>query len=118
MSALVQLKLPPELQALVKAFVYYSKEETLQRIRKRRAISQLNRCTRVYSKLPVFDPFFDVFYFKQEKYDYYLYDEFLYIEYYHTIISAVFCKECHNYVSNTNYLPRCIECECVPELYE
>jgi hypothetical protein len=114
MSALCQLKLPPELQALIHSFAYYSKEEALQRQYKGHVVSQLKRCKRVWGKVPEIDPYFEIFYFKTEKYNYYLYSNLIYIEYYYSTLSAVFCKECHNYVSSTNEVPSCIECNCLP----
>ena len=118
MTAILQLKLPPELQTLIKDFVYYSKEETIQRGRKTSLIGQLNRCKRLSSKLPSLDPYFDLFYYKKECYQYYLYSDLIYIEYYYSVLSAVFCKNCHNYVSVTTDIPSCIECTCVPDILE
>ena len=118
MSVIVQLKLPPELQVLIKQFVYYSKEETLQRIRKERLIGQLDRCKRLTSILPSLDPYFDLFYYKKECFEYYLYSDLIYIDYYYNVISAVFCKTCHNYLAVTNDIPRCIECTCMTDILD
>ena len=118
MSAILQLKLPPELQTLIKEFVYYSKEESLQRSRKESLIGQLNRCKRLSNKMPSLDPYFDLFYYKKECFDYYLYSDLIYIEYYYNVISAVFCKTCHNYLAVSSSVPRCIECTCIPHVLD
>ena len=115
MSTLVQFNLPPELRTLIYSFAYYSKEESLQRLRKKITVAQLDRCKRTWPKLPELDPYFDIFYYRMETYDYFMYSDLIYIEYYYKIMSAVFCKECHKYVSSKYDLPRCIECDCVPE---
>ena len=118
MSALGQLKLPPELQDLIRSFAYYSKTETQQRIRKERMIGQLNRCKRVCGKLTSIEPYFDMFYYNIEMYNCFLYSELIYIEYYYSTMKVVFCKECHNYVSCNTEIPRCIECNCITEILD
>ena len=118
MAAIRQLKLPPELQDHIKEYVYYSKEESIQRLRKDLMTEQLNRCCRWWSKLSHVDPYYDLFFYRIEKYNYYLYSNVVFIEYYHTSMSSVFCKTCHNYVSSMTDIPACIECDCLPDILD
>ena len=118
MSAVCQLKLPPELQDLIRTFAYYSKTELRQRCRKEHMIGQLNRCKRVTGKLTSIEPYFDLFYYNMEQYTCFLYNELIYLEYYYSTMKVVFCKECHNYVSCNTEIPRCIECNCMPEILD
>jgi len=114
MSVIRQLPLPLELQEHIKYFVYYTKIELYQRKLKETLIKQMNCCERVYWKDG--GQYYDYFYyrisncniFKLEPNIYYIVQEF-------KIMSTIFCKDCHQYVSSETPIPLCIECDCIPE---
>jgi hypothetical protein len=114
MSVIRQLPLPPELQEYIKEYLYYTKTEWHQRKLKDTLLKQFDCCERIYWKDA--GQYYDYFYyrinnwniFKIEPNIYYITQEF-------QIMSMIFCKDCHQYVSSETPIPLCIECECTPE---
>jgi hypothetical protein len=113
MSVIQQLKLPIELQELVREFFYYSKTEHYQRNKKKMLIRQLNVCERLYWK--DVGQYYDYFYFQMENWVFFAVEPSVYyITQEICIMSTLFCKDCHNYVSSDTPIPLCIECACEP----
>lgn len=118
MTAILQLKLPSEIQSLIKEFAYYSKVEAIQRKRKSFVTKQMNRCERLSIKDCYLDMYYDLFYLKIDSYQYCVYSNLIFIDHYYTVFNAVFCKECHNYASSNSYIPRSIECNCTLDMLD
>jgi hypothetical protein len=101
MSVIPQLKLPYELQ------------EFDQRKKKRQLTRQLNCCDRIYWKDTGL--YYDYFYYKIEHWGIYNFEpNIFYITQEIQIMSTIFCKHCHNYVTSDGPIPNCIVCECAP----
>jgi hypothetical protein len=114
MSAIKQLPLPPELQELVKQFTFYSKTEKKQRMKKKRLMRQLQICERILWNQNCL--FYDYFYFKIENWKVHYYDNTYYLMTQKiNILSTIFCKDCHEYVSSFVAPPLCITCKCLPD---
>jgi hypothetical protein len=110
-TVIQQLKLPVELQELVRSFFGYTKIEYLQRIRKETLTRQLKVCERQYWKKD--GPFYDYFYYEIINWGFYTIEPTIYyITQRFQIMSVIFCKKCHNYVSADTPIPACIECSC------
>jgi len=116
MSVLSQLPFPYEIQELVKQYAYYSKTELLQRKHHKRLLSQLGVCERIDWNLQ--NRFYDYFYYKMENFMYCCYDKNHCIVQEITFMSAIFCKQCHQYVSSHSDVPESIICDCIPDLIE
>jgi len=112
MTAICQLKLPTELQQLVRSFVYYPKIEHLQRKRKRKLIKHLGLCERLYWN---HSPLYDYFYYKVENWNIRVFDkDTYYISQHINIFSCIFCTECHGYAYSNTHVPETIMCGCLP----
>ena len=117
MSAISQLHIPCELHDLVKQFAYYSKTEYQQRKAHKRLMRQFKVCERI--DWGIKNVFYDYFYYKMENFMYCCYEKN-----HHCIlqeisfISAIFCKQCHQYVSSHYHVPENLICECIPDLVE
>jgi len=117
MSVIIQLPIPCEMQELVKQFAYCSKTEYLQRKLHRLLMRQFEVCERI--EWGVKNLFYDYFYYKMENFMYCCYEKN------HTCIlqeisfmSAIFCKQCHQYVSSHSNIPENLICDCIPDLME
>ena len=114
MSVISQLKLPYELQEMVRDYVYYTQTEWEQRKNKKCLIRQLKCCDRIHWKDP--GQFYDYFYYRIENWGIYTFEpNIFYITQEFRIVSTIFCKNCHNYVTSEVPIPSCIECDCAPE---
>jgi hypothetical protein len=114
MSVIQQLKLPIELQELVREFFYYSKIQHDQMIKKKNMVNQLNVCERLYWKNV--GQYYDYFYFQIENWGFFTVEPSVYyITQEIRIMSTLFCKHCHNYVASDTPIPLCIECDCEPD---
>ena len=116
MSVLSQLPIPYELHDLVKEFAYYSKTEYLQRKVHKLLMRQLKVCERIDWCMN--NLFYDYFYYKMENFRYYVYNKTPCILQEITFMSAIFCKQCHQYVSSHSDVPESIICQCIPDLVE
>ena len=117
MSVLSQLPIPCELHDLVRQFAYYSKTEYQQRKIHKRLMRQFSVCERIDWGLE--SPFYDYFYYKMENFIYCFYQKkhhCLLQEI--TFMSAIFCKNCHEYVSSHSHVPGNLICDCIPDLVE
>jgi len=111
MSVIQQLNLPMELQELVRTFLYYSKVEHQQRKKKKNLLRQLGICERLYWKQT--GTYYDYFYFHIENWGFFTIEPHVYyITQEFNVLSSIFCKQCHNYVSSDTPIPLCIECVC------
>ncbi len=111
MAVIQQLNLPFELQELVRDFVFYSKVELIQRKKRYLLEKQLRCCERLQWK--EMNLIFDQFYYKIENWNFYTMDpNIFYIEQEIQMISSIFCKDCHEYISSNTPIPSCIECKC------
>ena len=114
MSVISQLNLPYEVQELVREFAYYSRIEWVQRKLKRHLVLQLNCCERLFWK--DVGQYYDYFYYRMENWGIYTFEpNVFYITQESRILSTLFCKHCHNYVTTDTQIPACIECDCAPE---
>jgi len=114
MTAILQLKLPVELQGLIRDFVYYSKPEHLQRKRKKSLIRQFRSCERLHW---THSPHYDYFYYKIENWDIHVFEkDIIYITQDINVLSCIFCKECNNYLYSNTPTPENIMCGCLPIL--
>ena len=114
MTAIVQLKLPIELQDMVRDFLYYSKTEHIQRKRKHCLTKQLELCERLYW---YHSPHYDYFYFKAENWAIRIFEKnTYYISQQIQVFSCIFCKECHEYLYTNTMTPQHIMCGCLPVL--
>jgi len=117
MSVIQQLKLPLEMQELVREFVYYTKTECEQRKKKNSLVRHLKVCQRLFWK--DVGQYYDYFYYQMENWGFFTIEpDVYYISREIRIMNALFCKECHNYVSSDTPIPLCIECDCAPEWLE
>jgi hypothetical protein len=116
MSAITQLPIPIEVQELVRQFTYYSKIEYQQRKHHKRLMSQFQVCERIDWGMKHL--YYDYFYYKMENFLYRCEKKqhFFLVEI--TFMSAIFCKQCHEYVSSYSHLPENIICDCLPDLIE
>ena len=115
MSVIQQLKLPVELQELIREFFYYTKIEHLQRIHKKCLLKHLGVCERLHWKDD--GPLYDYFYFQIENWGFFTVEpNVYYITQEIRIMSTIFCKDCHNYISSETPIPLCIECSCMPDM--
>ena len=69
MSVISQLKLPLELQELIREFVYYSKTQHEQIKKKKNMVRQLNICERIQWK--DIGLYYDYFYFQIENWGFF-----------------------------------------------
>lgn len=115
MSVIQQLPFPHEIQEMIRGFYYYSKTEHVQRTIKKKLMRQLDHCERLYWK--DIGTFYDYFYYKTENWKFCSYENNIYyITQEINILSAIFCKECHNYISSNTLIPACIECGCLQDI--
>jgi hypothetical protein len=116
MSAILQLKLPVELQNLVRDFAFYSKVEQVQRKYKKYLLRQLGLCERLFLSN---NTHYDYFYFKIENWNIRIFDkDCYYISQEINILSSVYCKECHELVHSNTYTPPTIMCGCLHVLVD
>ena len=112
MSVIQQLNLPIEIQTLIREYAYYSKIEHIQREKKEKLLNQLHRCGRLMWSDE--GEHYDYFYYKIENWVIYKYEKnTFYVSQEIDILSAIFCKTCHEYVSFTTPIPERIECGCL-----
>lgn len=117
MSVITQLPLPYEVQEMVRNLVYYSKTEHLQRKKQKRLMKQFELCERIEWYKPSI--FYDYFYYKTSNIMYHSFNKnHHYIIQEICIMSAIFCKKCHEYVSSYSHVPENIICDCLPDLIE
>jgi hypothetical protein len=119
MSACViqQLNLPQELQEIIRSYYYYSKTEHFQRKNKWNLVRQIRCCERLFWKDT--GQYYDYFYYKMENWGFFTIEpNIYYITQEISVLSSIFCKECHNYVSCETPIPLCIECRCAVEWLE
>lgn len=113
MSVLSQLPLPPELQETIREFVYYTKEEFYQRRLKDTLMKHIHCCDRIMWKDN--GPYYDYFYYRIQNWSVFKMEPNLfYITQDFQVMSVLFCKDCHNYVTCETPIPLCIECTCTP----
>jgi len=116
MTAIVQLKLPTELQELVRDFLYYSRIEHIQRKRKKCLTKQLKLCERLEWNQ---NSHYDYFYFKVENWDIHVLEkDMYYICQNINVFSCIFCKECNNYLYTNTQTRENIMCGCLPILLD
>ena len=116
MSAILQLKIPVELQDVVSEFAYYSKIESKQRKLKKSLIKQFGMCKRHYFSNT---SFYEYFYYKIENWYFRIFDkDFYYFSQEINIITCIFCKKCHNYIISISPIPDKITCGCLFDLME
>jgi hypothetical protein len=114
MTAILQLKLPIEIQGLIREFVHYSKVEHLQRKQHKKLMKQFTYCERLQWS---HSPHYDYFYYKIENWDIRIFEkDLLYITQDIQLMSCIFCKECNNYLYTNTEAPECILCGCLPIL--
>jgi hypothetical protein len=112
MSVICQLPLPYELQEFVRGFVYYSKKEAYQRLFHKRLMRQLNYSERLYWDSE--NLHFEYFHFKYENWKVHHDDVDSYFVTQHIyIMSSVFCKYCHNYITSYSPAPFSAACGCL-----
>jgi len=117
MSVIQQLNLPFEIQELIRNFVYYNKIEFQQRKKHGLLEKQLRCCERLFWKDSGL--FYSHFYYKIENWNFYTFDpNIFYIEQEIQVLSSIFCKECHDYVSSNTPIPSSIECKCIDNWIE
>lgn len=115
MSVIQQLNLPVEIQEMIRDFAFYSKIEHEQRKKKKRLLNQLHRGGRLYWEDA--GQMYDYFYYKMENWNIYLYEKnTFYVTQEIDIMSAVFCKTCHEYISFTTPIPDRIICDCLHDI--
>lgn len=108
-----QLNLPEEVRELIKEYVFYSRTETEQRIRKRILWSHLIQCERWCFT----DGSITTFYYKQLRTTIrFPYRSRLVSVHEYCILHAGFCNQCHNYFYANTAIPRSIECNCGPHM--
>lgn len=117
MSVITQLPLPKELQEHIRNLAYYSKTEHLQRKKHNTLMKQFELCERIEWNRP--NIFYDYFYYKTSNVTYHSFDKnHHYIIQEISFMTAIFCKQCHEYVSSYSDLPENIICDCLPDLIE
>jgi len=116
MSVLSQLPIPHEMQELVKQFAYCSKTEYQQRKLHKLLIRQFKLCERI--DWGINNLFYEYFYYKMENFSCCFYDKAPCILQEITFMSAIFCRECHQYVSSHSDVPESIICQCIPDLVD
>jgi hypothetical protein len=117
MSVIQQFNLPPEIQLLIREFAFYSEIEHKQRKKKQKLLNQLGRCGRLIWEDDTH--MYDYFYYKMENWNIYTNEKnTFYVTQEINIMSAIFCKCCHEYVFFTTPIPERIECGCLHDIVD